>query len=45
MEMASPVDLLSVGESGTFYSMVKQLGKAEFEHIFDLATRGQLSHR
>ncbi|KAK3762198.1 hypothetical protein RRG08_057436 [Elysia crispata] len=44
VEMASPVELLSVGESGTFYSMVKQLGKAEFEHIFDLATRGQLSH-
>ncbi|GFS27775.1 multidrug resistance-associated protein 4 [Elysia marginata] len=45
VEMGTPTDLLSKGEEGTFYSMVKQLGKSEQENLTEIATNRQRDHK
>ncbi|KAK3795776.1 hypothetical protein RRG08_031857 [Elysia crispata] len=42
VEIGTPVDLLSLGEEGVFYSMVEQLGKTEFERLSELAMMSKL---
>ncbi|GFN81907.1 multidrug resistance-associated protein 4 [Plakobranchus ocellatus] len=37
VEMDTPMALLSKGKGGVFYAMVEQLGKAELEHLTDIA--------
>ncbi|KAK3795777.1 hypothetical protein RRG08_031858 [Elysia crispata] len=44
VEMGMPIELLSVGKGGVFYSMVEQLGKTELEHLTELASANSLRH-
>ncbi|GFS16304.1 multidrug resistance-associated protein 4 [Elysia marginata] len=40
VEMDTPFELLTGRENGVFYSMVEQMGKAELEHLTELASKG-----
>ncbi|KAK3795778.1 hypothetical protein RRG08_031859 [Elysia crispata] len=41
VEMDTPANLLSLGQTGVFYAMVEQLGKTQLDHLTEQATKKQ----